>query len=118
MSIHDIFPKHTETHHDLSVTNTAENLPRDAGAWLVGGDVYNPHASDVAYLQIFEVAAGSVTLGTTAPVYAVAVPAGAHVPIAPPRPILCGTRLSYAVTATRTGNGAPPAACDLTIIYA
>lgn len=113
----DIFPKHTLAHHDLSVTNTAENGPRNGPAWLVGGDVYNPGAS-VAYLQVFDSAAGSVTLGSTVPVYALAIPATSSALIDPLRPILCSTRLSYAITATRTGAGAPASACDLTLVYA
>lgn len=113
----DIFPKRTLAHHDLSATNTAENISRTGPAYLVGGDVYNPGAS-VAYLQVFAVAAGSVTLGTTVPVYTLAIPATSAVPIDPPRPVLCSTRLSYAITATRTGAGAPASACNLSLIYA
>jgi hypothetical protein len=111
----DIFPKHTEAHHDLSATNAAENATA-GGAWLVGGDVYNPGAS-VAYLQVFDAAAADVTLGTTVPVYTLAIPATGAALIDPPRPVLCSTRMSYAVTATRTGAGAPASACNLSLVY-
>ncbi|MCA9656358.1 MAG: hypothetical protein KC501_41010 [Myxococcales bacterium] len=113
----DIFPKNVQAHHDLSVTNAAEDHPRSGSCWLVGGDAYNPGGS-VAYLQVFDAAAADVTLGSTVPVYTQALTALVATPIEPPRPVLCRTALSYAVTATRTGNGAPASACDLSLVYA
>lgn len=111
----DLFPKHTQPHHDLTVTNAAENASA-AGSWLVGGDIYNPGAS-VAYLQVFDSAAADVTLGSSTPVWTVAIPATSAREIDPPRPIQCLTRISYAVTATRTGAGAPASACTMTLVF-
>lgn len=112
----DVFPKYTRPHHDLTVTNAAENATTASG-WLVGGDIYNPGAS-VAYLQIFDLAAASVVLGTTVARWTLAIPATSAREIDPPRPIRCLARISYAVTATRTGAGAPASACNMTLVVA
>jgi hypothetical protein len=112
----DLFPKHILALHDLSVTNTVEDHPRAGPCWLVGGDVYN--SGTVAFLQVFDAAAASVTLGTTVPRYTLALAATGITPINLPRPLLCATALSYAVTATRTGAAAPGAACSVSLIYA
>lgn len=115
MLVH-IFPKHTRPHHDLTVTNAAENATTASG-WIVGGDIYNPGGS-VAYLQLFDLAAADVVLGTTVARWTLAIPATGAREIDPPRPIQCLTRISYAVTATRTGAGAPAASCTMTLVVA
>ena len=60
----------------------------------------------VAYLQIFNIAAGSVTLGTTAPTLSIGIPASAAAVIPLPEGGLHmkGNALSCAGTTTRTGN--------------
>jgi len=69
----------------------------------------------VAYLQIFNIAAGSVTLGTTAPTLSIGVPASAAIVIAIPEEgqHMRGNALSCAGTTTRTGNTG--AALDINI---
>lgn len=111
-----VWPRDASRVHDLSVAATAENASSGTCVFL-GADVYNPHATDVAYLQVFDVAAASVTLGTTTPIAAFAIPAGQARLCATGYPMYVATRLSYAVTATRTGSGAPSSACNLTIWY-
>jgi hypothetical protein len=79
---------------------------------------YNPNASQV-YVQIFNVASGSVVLGTTAPTLSI--------PIAPtstggyalsnPGISLGGSGVSLAVTTTATGNTAPATAADCNVAY-
>ena len=59
----------------------------------------------VAYLQIFNIAAASVTLGTTAPTLSIGVPASAAIVLAIPvgGQAMRGNALSIAGTTTRAG---------------
>ena len=74
--------------------------------------------SPVLYIQIFNTASGSVTLGTTAPIMVLQVPAGnAVTPLAehtfifvgPKGGYQLGTALTIACTTTHDGNTAPDA---------
>ncbi|MEM9462127.1 MAG: hypothetical protein AAGF11_48675 [Myxococcota bacterium] len=117
------FPSHVGAEHRESVTNTVVDHQRDGAdwtdaVWLVGGDVYNPHATDVAYLQLFAAASADVTLGTDGALLALAVPPGASVSIAVRQPVLFNPRLSYAATSTRTGSVAPTSALTLSLLFA
>jgi hypothetical protein len=69
----------------------------------------------VAYLQIFNLPAGSVTLGTTVPVLSIGVPLSAALVMALPEEgwNMYGDGLSCAGTTTRTGNTG--AALDINI---
>jgi hypothetical protein len=73
----------------------------------------NPNAGQVAYVQFFDVAHGSIVLGTTDPIYQAIIPAG----ISAANPAVFGvefhdpdtrpdfdTALSYAVTTTFMGS--------------
>lgn len=113
MELHPII---TSQAQDDSITNTAEVLKASSGL-IIGGEVYNGDASAVAYLVFFNVAAASVVLGTTVPVYSVAVPAGTARAFVPPRPIRCGTAMSYAAVTTRLGSGAPSTVLTACIHY-
>lgn len=71
---------------------------------LYGYDIFNPAAA-ACFLQIFDVASGSVTLGTTVPKISSGIPiAGAKI-IATDKALLNSTTgLSAAFTTTATGN--------------
>lgn len=112
----ELHPIRTNQIQDDSVTATAEVI-RATGGLIVGGEVYNPDPSDVAYLVFFEVAAASVVLGTTVPVYTVAVPPASARAFMPPRPIVCSTAMSYAAVTTRRGSSAPSTAISAEIHY-
>jgi hypothetical protein len=86
------------------VVATAQDVV--GAAFLVGGSVFNPQGSTV-YLQVFDAAAADVMLGTTEPVFSIAVPPGRRVQIRPPRPIQCANGMSFAATAGRTSATSP-----------
>lgn len=116
MQLIQVFPRFTSFHNDDSVTNTAVELKAE-GAVLVGGNVYNPDTADVAYLVFFDLAADDVDLGTTEPVFSLAVPAGESLTFECPRPIHVATALSCAATSTRLGSGAPSSALTLWVAF-
>lgn len=75
-------------------------------AFLVGGSAFNPGATP-AYVQVFDVAAASVALGETEPVFSMAVPPGRSARIRPPRPIRCAGGMSFAATGGRMDGTSP-----------
>lgn len=100
---------------DNSVAAAVEAMKAAAGN-LYAVDVDNPNATDV-YLQLFDVAAGSVVLGTTTPTLSLKIPpAGGRDPVYP-IPFRFGTAISYAITTTATGSTAPASACKLNAGY-
>jgi hypothetical protein len=72
----------------------------------------------VAYVQFFNAQASAVTLGSTAPVYSLGIPASAAANIAPGIVGLAhATAISIAVTTTRAGSTGPSSTVDYNIWY-
>ena len=80
--------------------------------------VYNPNVT-VAYLQMFDLATASVTLGATAPKLAIPIPATGTVavPVTSEGKIGFFTAISIAATTTPTGSTAPGTGLVTNIIY-
>jgi hypothetical protein len=91
-----------------ALTNTAVSVKASAGQ-LGGYMMYNPNPS-AAYVQVFNVASGSVTLGTTTPTYVIPLPGNAAANIEMGNGIAHGTAISVAATTTPTGSAAPATA--------
>ena len=83
------------------------------------GQLYGYHILNttvaVAYVQVFNVASGSVTLGTTAPTFVLGIPASGGATFNNDIGIAMGTAISVAATTTR--NGSTTAACEVTMFY-
>ena len=87
------------------LTNTKVAVKASAGKF--GGYMfYNPNAS-VEYIQVFDVASGSVTLGTTTPTYVIPLPASSGANIEFNNGIPHATAITVAATTTATGSSAP-----------
>jgi hypothetical protein len=96
-----------------SVGATATAIKASAGQ-LYGYHLFNTTAA-VAYVQIFNVASGSVTLGTTAPTLSIGIPASGGVTVNFDKGIAFSTAISFACTTTRTGLTG--ATCDVNFFY-
>jgi len=96
-----------------SVGATATAIKASAGQ-LYGYHLFNTTAA-VAYVQIFNVATGSVTLGTTAPTMSIGIPASGGVTVNFDKGIAFSTAISFACTTTRTGSSG--ATCDVNFFY-
>lgn len=96
-----------DTDFRSALTNTVVSVKASAGN-VYSIFSYNSGAGYV-FIQVFDVAAASVTLGTTTPKYIFAVPATGVYDNSFPCPITHATAISMAATATATGNGAPSA---------
>ena len=89
---------------DADGDNTAQAIKAGAGR-LFFLEVYNPNSAD-AWIQLFDVATGGVTVGTTTPKLSLYVPPGAMDKMWP-LPVHFGTAITYACTTTQTGSGDP-----------
>lgn len=97
------------TKTDIGSANTAGQV----GGWYI----YNANAS-VAYVQFFNTQASGVTLGTTAPVYSLGIPAGGAANVEPGMVGLAhSTAICIAVTTTRAGSTGPGSTVDYNIWY-
>lgn len=110
----------TVTGHTLAFDsdgdNTAQSVKASAGS-LYGFHIINTNTS-VAYLQLFNTATGSVTVGTTTPVAVFMIPAQDYfsLPLGT-TPISFSTAITYACTTTPTGNGDPTTGLTCTFFY-
>lgn len=98
-----------------SITTTVTAIKTSAGQ-LYGWHIFNANATTI-YVQIFNVATGSVTLGTTAPTMALGIPAGGGANVMTDSGIAFATAISVACTTTRTGSTAPASSVDLNFFY-
>lgn len=96
-----------------SVGATATAIKASAGQ-LYGYHLFNTTAA-VAYVQIFNVAAASVTLGTTAPTFSIGIPASGGVTVNFDKGIAFGTAISFGCTTTRAGSTG--ATCDCNFFF-
>jgi hypothetical protein len=92
------------------LSNTNSQIKSGQGT-LGGWYVYNPNAS-VAYLQIFDTATGSITVGTTAPKLSIGIPTASAANLELTCGIQFGTAICVAATTTATGGTAPSSALD------
>lgn len=100
---------------DADGDNTAQVCKAAAGT-LYNVDVINPNAA-AAYVQLFNVAAGGVTVGVTAPNYVLFVPPQGAASIIYSTPLGFGTAITYACTTTATGGVDPTAGLTVSMAY-
>lgn len=106
---------------DSSITNVVESLKASAGV-LGQIVVWNTNAND-AFLQLFNLATGSVTLGTTTPTLVYPIQGGTT--NNPGKTVIdvwvsgiqFSTAISYAVTTTATGSAAVTTPVSASFLY-
>ncbi len=99
-----------------ALTNTAQAIKASQGT-LGGWYIYNPNASAVAYVCLYNVASGSVTVGTTNPAIVIAVPAGAAANLEIGNGLQFSTAISVAAATTAGGNTALGTAVEANFWY-
>jgi hypothetical protein len=88
-----------------ALSNTKTQVKSSAGQ--IGGYMfYNPN-STVIYIQVFDVASGSITVGTTAPTYVIPIPPLSAANVEFTQGIAHATAINIAATTTPTGSTAP-----------
>lgn len=92
------------------LTNTASAIKAGAGTF---GAYYcnNPNAT-VACVQVYNIASGSVTVGTSTPSWSICLPASGAANLEFTNGLKFATAISVAATTTATGGSAPGTALD------
>lgn len=98
-----------------ALTSTAQAVKASAGN-VIGYYIYNPNAT-AQFVQFYNTAAGSVTVGTTNPLFMLTIPATSAANLWMPGGVAFGTAISISATSTAGGNGAPGAALDAIVWY-
>lgn len=98
-----------------ALTNTAQSIKASQGTFG-GYYIYNPNTV-VIYVCIYNVASGSVTVGTTNPAMVFAIPALAAANLEITNGIQFSTAISAACATTAAGNTAPTTALDANFWY-
>lgn len=100
---------------ETDALTAVQSVKATAGA-IYGYNATNTNAS-VCYLQIFNTASGSVTLGTTAPIITIGLPATSSAHIMWPYPIQFGTAISIAATTASKGASTCGTGMAVNIFY-
>lgn len=99
-----------------ALTNTAQAIKASAGN-LYGYYIYNPNSSAV-YVNLYNIAAASVTVGTSTPLMNLAIPASSGANLMFAYPItFSNAGWSASCTTTGGGNTAPSTACEAMFFY-
>ena len=105
----------TSGDNHTALTNSAQVIKASAGSWG-GYYIYNPNSSAI-YVHVYNVAAASVTVGTTEALLNYCIPATSAANLE----IVCGipfsTAMSWAATTTGGGNTAPTTALEAMALY-
>ena len=109
-----------DTLFDSDGDNTAQQCKASAGR-LYGFEVSNINNAD-AFIQFFDLATGSVTVGTTTPKLSFLIPKGDATNRGASDktfviPITFATAITYACTTTATGNGDPSTGLIVNLLY-
>lgn len=98
-----------------ALTSTAQVIKGSAGQ-LYGYYVYNPNAT-AQFVQFYNTAQASVTVGTTNPLFMLTIPPSSAANLMFTHGIAFGTAMSWSATSTAGGNGAPGTALDAVCWY-
>ncbi len=96
-----------------ALTATAQAIKASSGN-VYEYNIYNPNTSAVV-VEMFNVAAASVVLGTTTPFWHITIPAGQTGHLARTFPLTFGTAISIAAVTTYNGSTAPTTAVDASV---
>lgn len=94
---------------------TAQAVKASAGK-VFGYYLYNPEAA-VTFVHFYNTAQGSVTVGTTNPLFTLPIPAGSGANLMSDIGITFGTAITIAATTTAGGNTAPATGVSAVIFF-
>jgi hypothetical protein len=94
---------------------TAQAVKASAGK-VYGYYLYNPEAA-VTFVHFYNTASGSVTVGTTNPLFTLQIPPGSAANLIGEIGVTFGTAITIAATTTAGGNTAPATGVSATVFY-
>lgn len=106
----------TSSDGGTALTSTAQVIKASAGM-VFGWYIYNPNAT-AQFVQLYNTAQASVTVGTTNPLFMLTIPATSAANVEFSNGIVFSNAgFSCSATSTAGGNGAPTTALDAVILY-
>lgn len=105
----------TSSDGGTALTSTAQAIKASAGK-LKGYYIYNPNAT-ASYVNIYNTAQGSVTVGTTSPLFQLTIPPASAANLWMESGVNFSTAISWSATSTAGGTGAPTTALDAVAWY-
>lgn len=96
MRLVEVFPEYLTVDHDTVSANAPTTVKASPGL-VVGFALHNQSASTTAYLQIHNVASGSVAAASTM-VYSCPLPAGVLTEVQFRQPIRCSGQVTHRIT--------------------
>ena len=102
-------------HKTDALVATAVAVKASAGN-LYGYHIYNPNTADI-YVQFYNIAQGSTTVGTSTRSISLVVPAGGVLDGVFPLPVSFTTAITIAATTTLTGSSAPSTGLVTNLFY-
>lgn len=103
------------TFYNGALSNAKTAVKAGAGK-VYGWMIHNPSAA-TTFIQVWNVAIGSITVGTTAATWEIPIPAGASANVFTDRGITHSTEINIAATTTAGGSSAPATACVVSMFY-
>lgn len=100
---------------NTALSSTKQQIS-SAACTVTGWAVHNPAAA-TTYIQIWDLASASVTVGTTAPSWTLVLPAGATANMFDTGGVKHATGFTVAATTTATGSTAPATAAVVSFFY-
>jgi hypothetical protein len=97
------------------LTNTAVAVKASAGQ-LYGWFIYNPN-DEACFVNFYDIAQGSTTVGTSATKLQLSIPAGAAANLSGAHGIPFGTAITVSATKTAGSNTAPDTGLDVQLLY-
>ena len=97
-------------------SNAVQAIKSSAGQ-LYGYYLDNTANAATTYFQFFNIASGSVSLGSSSPLFVIPVPAGSAANLSMSPGWVFGTAMSFAATTTYNGSTFAASAVDCTIAY-
>lgn len=114
--------RNNRSHFDSDGDNSAQAVKTSRG-WIEYIQVHNPNTA-VAYLQLFDAATASVTVGTTTPLQSYMIPPGDgstpgafEVTFGQESGLAFYTAITYACTTTATGSTDPTTGLVVNVVY-
>ena len=108
----------TSTFRDPALSTTAVAVKASAGS-VVGYNIFNP-GSALAYVHFYDVAQGSVTVGTTVPKLSLPLPSNSSATVgidSKQASVPYSTAITVAASTTPGGSTAPGTALVVNILY-
>ena len=109
----------TNVYNNSALSNSALGVKTSGAGNVYAYTFHNPDATNDATILLYNIAYGSVTVGTSTPIFYITLAPGASANMAFPFPLTCGTQISIAAVKgdSISGTSAPNTAIQAWVGY-